>query len=74
MAELITGRKIEVEMNTSSGRGSADRLSGRAELAKFKPVGQVRVVQIEDRYVDSADWALSRAGFATRCVGFRARP
>ena len=64
---MITGRKIEVEMKYQlRAPDSADRYLVAPELAKFKPVGQVRVVQIEDRYVDSAEWALSRAGFATR--------
>jgi CHAD domain-containing protein len=64
---MVTGRKIEVEMKYQlRSPDSADRYLVAPELGGFKPAGQVRIVQIEDSYVDSADWALSRAGFAAR--------
>ena len=64
---MVTGRKVEVEMKYQlKSPDSADRYLVAPELGQFKPAGQVRVVQIEDRYVDSADWALTRAGFAAR--------
>jgi CHAD domain-containing protein len=64
---MVTGRKVEVEMKYQlRSPDSADRYLVAPELGQFKPAGPVRIVQIEDRYVDSADWALSRAGFAGR--------
>jgi CHAD domain-containing protein len=64
---MATGRKVEVEMKYQlKSPDSADRYLVAPEIGPFKPAGQVRVVQIEDRYVDSADWALARAGFAAR--------
>lgn len=64
---MVTGRKVEVEMKYQlRSPDSADRYLVAPELGPFKPTGQVRIVQIEDRYVDSADWALTRAGFAAR--------
>jgi len=64
---MVTGRKVEVEMKYQlKAPDSADSYLVAPELGQFKPAGQVRVVQIEDRYVDSADWALTRAGFAAR--------
>jgi CHAD domain-containing protein len=60
-------RKIEVEMKYEVARpGSADRYLVAPELGPFTPDGQVRSMRVEDRYVDSADWALARAGFAAR--------
>ncbi|MGD0017952.1 MAG: CHAD domain-containing protein [Candidatus Limnocylindrales bacterium] len=64
---MVTGRKVEIEMKYQlNSPDSADRYLVAPELGQFKPAGQVRIVQIEDRYVDSADWALTRAGFAAR--------
>ena len=64
---MVTGRKVEVEMKYQlRSPGSADRYLVAPELGPFMPAGQVRIVHIEDRYVDSADWALTRAGFAAR--------
>jgi CHAD domain-containing protein len=60
-------RKIEVEMKYEVARpGGADRYLVAPELGPFTPDGQVRSIRVEDRYVDSADWALARAGFAAR--------
>ena len=64
---MATERKIEGQMKYRlSSPDGADRYLVAPELSHFKPAGQVRVVQIEDRYVDSADWALTRAGFSAR--------
>jgi CHAD domain-containing protein len=63
----MAARKIEVEMKYEVARpGSADRYLVAPELGPFTPDGQVRSMRVEDRYVDSADWALARAGFAAR--------
>jgi CHAD domain-containing protein len=64
---MVTGRRVEVEMKYQlRSPESADRYLVAPELGPFTPAGQVRILQIEDRYVDSADWALTRAGFAAR--------
>ncbi len=64
---MATGRKIEVEMKYEVvAPGGADRYLVAPELGPFLPDGQVRSVRVEDRYVDSPDWALTRAGFAAR--------
>jgi len=64
---MAAARKIEVEMKYEVATpGGADRYLVAPELGPFTPDGQVRSVRVEDRYVDSADWALARAGFATR--------
>ena len=64
---MATGRKIEVEMKYEVATpGGADRYLVAPELGPFTPDGPVDSVRVEDRYVDSADWALARAGFAAR--------
>jgi CHAD domain-containing protein len=64
---VAAGHKVEVEMKFQlRSPESADRYLVAPELGPFKPSGQVRIVQIEDGYVDSPDWALARAGFAAR--------
>jgi CHAD domain-containing protein len=64
---MATGRKIEVEMKYEVATpGGADRYLVAPELGPFTPDGPVDSVMVEDRYVDSADWALARAGFAAR--------
>jgi triphosphatase len=64
---MATGRKLEVELKYEvEGAGSADRFLVAPEIGPFRPAGRVSSVQLEDRYVDSADWALARAGFAAR--------
>lgn len=47
-------------------RAAAERLLTASELASFSAVGPVRTVQMEDRYLDTADGALARAGYAAR--------
>jgi triphosphatase len=64
---MATGRDIEVELKYEVvSVGSADRYLVAPEIGPFRPAGQVSSVQLEDRYVDSGDWALARAGFAAR--------
>ena len=64
---MATGRKIEIEMKYEVVlSGGADRYLVAPELGPFTPSGPVDSIRVEDRYVDSADWALARAGFAAR--------
>ena len=60
-------RKIEVETKYQvKAPGGADRYLVAPELGPFTPDGPVRSVRVDDRYIDSTDWALARAGFAAR--------
>ncbi len=45
---------------------AATRLAGARTLGPFRAAGRARVVQLEDRYLDTADGALGRAGWAVR--------
>jgi CHAD domain-containing protein len=64
---VATRRKIEVETKYQvKALGGADRYLVAPELGPFTAVGPVRSVRVEDRYIDSADWAFARAGFAAR--------
>jgi len=64
---MAAARKIEVEMKYEVATpGAADRYLVAPDLGPFAPGGPVTSVRVEDRYVDSADWALARAGFAAR--------
>jgi CHAD domain-containing protein len=64
---MATGNKVEVEVKYRlRSPGAGDGYLVAPELGPFVPAGQVRTIQVEDRYVDTADWALSRAGFAAR--------
>ena len=64
---MATSHKIEIEMKYEvATRGAADRYLVAPELGPFTPDGPVKSLRVEDRYVDSADWALARAGFAAR--------
>ncbi len=64
---MATKREIEVETKYQvRAPGGADRYLVAPELGSFTPKGRVRSVRVEDRYIDSADWALARAGFAAR--------
>ncbi len=49
-----------------AGAAAAARLAGARSLGPFRAAGRARVVQIEDRYLDTADRALGRAGWAVR--------
>jgi CHAD domain-containing protein len=64
---MTTGQRIEVEMKYEvAAPGAADRYLVAPELGPFTPDGPVRSIHVEDRYVDSPDWALARAGLAAR--------
>jgi CHAD domain-containing protein len=64
---MATGQRIEVEMKYEvAAPGAADRYLVAPELGPFIPDGPVRSIRVEDRYVDSPDWALARAGLAAR--------
>src|SRR5450759_4189135 len=64
---MATSHKIEVEIKYEvSATGGADRYLVAPEIGPFTPDGPVRSLSVEDRYVDSADWGLARAGFAAR--------
>ncbi|HEY8437394.1 MAG TPA: CHAD domain-containing protein, partial [Candidatus Limnocylindrales bacterium] len=45
---------------------AGDRYLVADEVAGFRPSSPVRATQVEDRYIDTADGALARAGFAAR--------
>jgi len=64
---MAASHKIEVEMKFEvATAGSGDRYLVAPELGPFTPGGPVDSIRVEDRYVDSADWTLARAGFAAR--------
>jgi CHAD domain-containing protein len=64
---MATDRRIEVEAKYRvAPAGAADRYLVAPELGPFAAQGAVHQIRIEDRYVDSPDWALARAGFAAR--------
>jgi CHAD domain-containing protein len=64
---MATSHKIEVEIKYEvSATGGADRYLVAPEIGPFTPDGPVRSLNVEDRYVDSTDWGLARAGFAAR--------
>ena len=64
---MAMSHKIEVEMKYEVvTAGGGDRYLVAPELGPFTPEGAVKSIRVEDRYVDSADWALDRAGFAAR--------
>ena len=64
---MAAGHKIEIEMKFEVvAPGGGDRYLVAPELGPFTPSGPVSSIRVEDRYVDSADWALARAGFAAR--------
>jgi len=60
-------RPIEVELKYRVIDAAAgDAYLAADELAGFKPASPVRSTQVEDRYIDTADGAMARAGFAAR--------
>jgi CHAD domain-containing protein len=64
---MATARPIEVELKYRvTDPAAAERLLGEAGLDGWLPVAAVRTSQVEDRYVDTADGSLARAGFAVR--------
>jgi CHAD domain-containing protein len=64
---MAAGRKIEVEAKYRVlTAGAADAYLVAPEIGSLSARETVRSLRIEDRYVDSADWALARAGYAAR--------
>jgi CHAD domain-containing protein len=66
-ASPATPRPVEVELKYRLREEAAgDRYLLAEDLAGFHPITAVRSTQLEDRYLDTADGALARAGFAAR--------
>jgi len=60
-------RPVEIELKYRlRDEAAGDRYLAADELAGFAPITPVRSTQLEDRYLDTADGALARAGFACR--------
>jgi CHAD domain-containing protein len=65
-ASRAPGKEVELKYRVTDS-ATGERLVGTDELAGLTASGgRPRAVQIEDRYVDSADGQLTRAGFAVR--------
>ncbi len=63
----ITRQGTEVELKYRIlDEAAAARLGALRTLGGLRVVGRPRQVQVEDRYLDTADGALSRAGYAAR--------
>jgi CHAD domain-containing protein len=63
----VARRPIEVELKYRLLEPTAgDRYLLAEDLGGFRPISPVRSTQLEDRYLDTADGALARAGFAAR--------
>ena len=65
---MARGGKVETELKYQvAGRGRGRRLPrGARSWAPSRLERPVRSAAIEDRYVDTPDWALARAGYAAR--------
>ncbi len=64
---MTVERPVEIELKYAvADRTIGERLLNAETLAGFRAMGAPRPTQHEDRYVDSADGALARAGFAAR--------
>ncbi len=62
-----SGKPIEIELKYRVLDATAgDRYLAADVLAGFRPTSAVRSTQVEDRYIDTADGAMARAGFAAR--------
>jgi CHAD domain-containing protein len=60
-------RPVEIELKYRLRQAAAgDRYLVAEDLAGFHPITPVRSTQLEDRYLDTGDGALARAGFAAR--------
>ena len=60
-------RPVEVELKYRlKNMATGERYLGAHELAGLRASSPTRTTQLEDRYVDTADGALARAGFAAR--------
>ncbi len=64
---MTVEKPLEIELKyTVAERTIGERLLNADTLAGFRAVGAPRPTQHEDRYIDSADSALARAGYAAR--------
>jgi CHAD domain-containing protein len=62
-----TTRPVEVELKYRlRSIAAGERYLGAHELAGLRASSPTRTTQLEDRYVDTSDGALARAGFAAR--------
>ena len=59
------GVEVELKYRVTDAAAAA-RLAGARTLGPFRAAGRSRQVQVEDRYLDTADGALRRAGWAVR--------
>jgi inorganic triphosphatase YgiF len=60
-------RPVEVELKYRLATLAAgERYLKADELAGFRPATRITTTQLEDRYLDTAEGALARAGFAAR--------
>jgi CHAD domain-containing protein len=63
----MSDRPTETELKYRvADPATGKRLLGDATLGPLHARGPARTIQHEDHYVDTADWALTRAGFAAR--------
>jgi CHAD domain-containing protein len=66
----VRRRAVEVELKFRlRDRAAADRFVASDEIGRFKASSPVRTTQLEDRYLDTKDGSLARAGFAARLRG-----
>ncbi len=59
------GVELELKYRVRDAEAAA-RLAGARSIGPFRAAGRARLVQVEDRYLDTADGALGRAGWAAR--------
>ncbi len=60
-------RPLEIELKYRLRHEAAgDRYLDATDVAGFAPISPVRSTQLEDRYLDTSDGAMARAGFAAR--------
>ncbi len=63
---MADGRKQEVELKYRLLSDNGDNYLVARELGPFIAAGPVTTVNVHDRYLDTADWAIARAGYAAR--------
>lgn len=60
-------RPVEIELKyRPASLAAGERYLSAVAIAGLVPASRTRTIQVDDRYVDSADGALGRAGFAAR--------
>jgi CHAD domain-containing protein len=63
----MTAERLEIELKYRVGDpAAATRLAAARTLGPFRAAGPGRQVQIEDRYLDTAEGSMARAGYAVR--------